>query len=97
MGIVSDIRYQSPVDGRAITTKQARADDLARNNCVPYDPDMKQDYLRRQADSEAALERKADAIVEQEIHAMPSRKRELLDQEFRAGADVAIQRQTVEG
>lgn len=97
MGIVRDVRYESPIDGRAITTKQSRAEDMARNNCVAYDPDMKQDYLRRQKDADSALGRKADALVEEQIHAMPARKRELLDQEFRAGADVSVARSTVGG
>ena len=37
--IQSDIEpYQSPVDGRVIGSRSARRDDLARNNCVPYEP-----------------------------------------------------------
>jgi len=35
----SDIQpYKSPIDGRMITTASERRDDLARNNCVPYEP-----------------------------------------------------------
>lgn len=37
--IQSDIEpYKSPVDGRLIGSRSARRDDLARNNCVPYEP-----------------------------------------------------------
>lgn len=37
--IQSDIEpYKSPVDGRVIGSRSARRDDLARNNCVPYEP-----------------------------------------------------------
>ena len=43
-----EIRYESPIDGKVITTRQQRQDDLARNNCIPYDPGMKQDADRRQ-------------------------------------------------
>ncbi len=36
--IQSDIEpYCSPVDGRLIGSRSARRDDLARNNCVPYE------------------------------------------------------------
>lgn len=37
--IQSDIEpYASPIDGRMITSRSARRDDLARNGCVPYEP-----------------------------------------------------------
>jgi hypothetical protein len=37
--IASDIEpYKSPVDGRVIGSRSARREDLARNNCVPYEP-----------------------------------------------------------
>jgi hypothetical protein len=37
--IQSDIEpYKSPVDGRLIGSRSARREDLARNNCVPYEP-----------------------------------------------------------
>lgn len=96
-GRVLNVQYQSPVDGRAITTKHAREEDLARNNCVPYDPEMKTDYLRRQRESNEAIEKKADALVEAEIHNMGARKRERLEAEFRNGADLAFERSTTEG
>jgi len=39
--VISDIpAYQSPIDGRWITTRSERRDDLARNNCVEYEPSM---------------------------------------------------------
>ncbi len=37
--IASDIEpYKSPIDGRVIGSRSERRDDLARNNCVPYEP-----------------------------------------------------------
>lgn len=37
--VQSDIEpYASPVDGRMITSRTQRRDDLARNGCVPYEP-----------------------------------------------------------
>lgn len=32
--------YPSPIDGRPITSRQARKDDLARNGCVEYEPSL---------------------------------------------------------
>lgn len=39
--IISDIPdYQSPIDGRWITSRSERRDDLKRNNCVEYEPSL---------------------------------------------------------
>lgn len=39
--IIHDIpSYQSPIDGRWITTRSERRDDLARNGCVEYEPSL---------------------------------------------------------
>ena len=32
--------YQSPIDGRPITSRTARKEDLKRNGCVPYEPSL---------------------------------------------------------
>ena len=87
-----DIHYKSPIDGRSITNKSARLDDLARNNCVEYDPEMKTDYKRRIAESEKKLDKSVDEQVEKTISQMPSRKRERLEGELRAGLDAEVVR-----
>ena len=97
MGRVEKIEYTSPIDGRPITTKAARIEDMARNGCVEYDPGMKTDYLKKQRESEQEMDRKLDAVVEQQIHDMGARKRERLEAEFRNGADIAFERSTLEG
>jgi hypothetical protein len=39
--IISDIpEYASPIDGRMITSRSERRDDLKRNNCVEYEPSL---------------------------------------------------------
>ncbi|MBM3491280.1 MAG: hypothetical protein FJX68_12695 [Alphaproteobacteria bacterium] len=83
-----DIHYDSPIDGRPITSERARADDLARSNCIPYDPGMKQDAACRRAEADAALERRIDDTVEAEIEKMPSEKRERLQRELDGGMEV---------
>lgn len=74
--------YDSPIDGRPITSMQARREDLKRNNCTPYDPMARQDYDRRVKDSEAELDKAIEATVEEEIHKMPSAKRRKLYSEL---------------
>lgn len=86
--------YQSPVDGRWVEGKRARREDLARNNCVPYEPSMKQDHMKRIERSNAAIDAKVDAHVESEIARMPARKREKLEAELR-GSDVSVERSSV--
>lgn len=81
----TEVRYTSPVDGTPITSRHAWQEDMKRNNCVPYDPEMKTDYHRRQAESDASLDRMIDAHVEETIEKMPTAKRaklhsELIDQ-----------------
>lgn len=80
-----DIHYTSPIDGRPITSEAARRDDLERNNCQEYDPEMKKDAERRRKDADAALDASIDATIEQEVAAMPSAKRERLAAELTRG------------
>lgn len=80
--IPQDIHYQSPIDGRPITSMRARADDLARSDCTPYDPGQRQDYDRRNREAEIALEKAVDETVEQHVSALPSEKREQLQTEL---------------
>lgn len=90
-----EIRYTSPVDGREITTEAARREDLARSNCIPYDPEMKTDTIRRRAQEDATLEASVDRTVEQEWDKMPAEKRERLGAELtRGGLDLAYTRGT---
>jgi hypothetical protein len=86
MGFVrQDICYDSPIDGRPITSMQARIEDLARSNCVPYEEGIKQDGERIKRESEEALERSFDQTVERELATMPTRKLEKLTAELEGG------------
>lgn len=39
--VISDIpEYASPIDGRMITSRSERRDDLKRNGCVEYEPSL---------------------------------------------------------
>lgn len=80
-----EICYDSPIDGRPITSMRARIEDLKRNGCQPYDPEMKTDYLRRNARQESELEKSVDETVDREIALMPAVKRERLQAEMEHG------------
>ena len=59
--IISDIpEYRSPIDGRPITSRSARRDDLKRNNCVEYEPSLKPKHPK----FEAFEERRKRALKE---------------------------------
>lgn len=92
--VQADVHYESPVDGRVINSRQAHIEDLARNNCVAYDPAMKDDHMRRQREADEAIGKKVEHHFDAELAAMPTRKKELLEQELRSGADLEFTRST---
>ena len=65
MGWVENIAYTSPIDGRPITTKQARIEDLRRNNARPWESlEQEQKEAKRRAAYEEA---KQDAALEKVV------------------------------
>lgn len=91
-GLVDIPAYQSPIDGRAISSRRQRKEDLLRNGCREWDPGFIQDTERTKQEADHSLERSVEATVEEFIEKLPVRKKELLDSELRAGADVSINR-----
>lgn len=90
--VQADVCYDSPIDGRPITTKQARIEDLKRNHCRPYEPGEMEEVQRNREKAEEKFDKGIDETVEREVALMPQRKRELLEQEVRAGATPEIVR-----
>lgn len=88
-----DLCYDSPIDGRPITSHAARQEDLKRSGCEAYDPGVKADYARRIRESDAALERTMGHSVEAAIQQMPSATRARLYAEMES-QDVAMVRTT---
>src|SRR3990167_2403463 len=80
--VAADVCYDSPIDGRPITSHQARLEDMKRHDCVEYDPEMKKDYERRIKESDEHLDRLVDAHVEESIEKMPTAKRAQLYSEM---------------
>lgn len=87
-----EVCFDSPIDGRPITSRRAWKDDMARNGCREYDPGMKEDYQRRVKRDEAELDKSVDSTVDEMIEKMPARQLEKLESELRSGADATIER-----
>jgi hypothetical protein len=89
--------YDSPIDGRPITSWDARQEDLKRSHCRPYDPEMKKDAERFRQAQDAALEASIEATVEEAIEKMPTAKRgKLMSELTEQGVGVEYARSTVE-
>ena len=89
----ADVRYDSPIDGRPITSHAARQEDLKRHDCIPYDPEIKKDAVRWQKERQDAFDAKVDQTVSTEIARMPSRKRqELVKEVVGMGASLEVNR-----
>ncbi len=61
---------------------------MARNNCVPYEPSLKEENNKKLAREEQKLERNMDNTIDHEISKMPARKKEKLEQEMKSGANI---------
>lgn len=92
--IQADVAYESPIDGKPITSMAARKEDMKRAGCIEYDPEMRTDYTRRMERDAAALEAAVDQTVDAEIARMPARKREKLEAEMAGGLDASMERVT---
>lgn len=92
--VKKNISYESPIDGHHIGSYREWKEDMARNNCVEYDPDIKQEYQRNIERGEQELEKIVDSSIEEEISKMPNRKREMLENELKSGADAIPERIT---
>lgn len=84
--------YISPASGEVITTARKREQDMKAHNCVDYEPSMKAEIQQNMKREEEKLEAAVDETVERVIDAMPTRKKELLEQELNAGADLSYKR-----
>ena len=69
------IAYDSPIDGRIITTWAERQEDLKRNGCREYDPEMKKDAARFRDEQDTALETAIEQTAEELVEKMPTKQR----------------------
>ncbi len=94
--VSEEIHYTSPIDGRVIRTKQERLDDLARSNCVPWEPGIAQDGERIKQAQEASLDRAVDETVEREYEKLDGDQRSKLAKELLT-TDIEVVRTTAGG
>lgn len=90
--IQPDICYDSPIDGRPITTWKQRNEDLVRNGCIPLDSDVKKHIQTIKENNEKAFDKKIDDFVEQKIHSLDSKRIEKLSNEIDSGVALEYNR-----
>lgn len=90
-----NVHYDSPIDGRPITSMAQRRDDLARSGCREYDPLMRQDAEKFRKEKQDQLEQSVDEHVERHIDGLSGRKREVLNNELASGVDTTVERRQV--
>jgi hypothetical protein len=72
--------YQSPIDGRWIDGRVARKEDLARNNCRPWEgmAQEKKEAVRREGYEQQRLDRKLDAQINKSWAQLSERSKRIL-------------------
>lgn len=76
-------RYESPCSGKLITSYKEREKDMKEHGCVDYDPGMREDSVSNQKRTDAKIEKDIDNTVEAAFEAMPTRKKETLENELK--------------
>lgn len=72
--------YQSPITGKWIDTPSQRRDDMARNNCRPWEgmEQEQKEASKRQAYEEKAYDQRLEGAIEQTLKDMPTEKKAAL-------------------
>lgn len=67
--VQADICYDSPIDGRPITNRHERIDDLKRSGCRPWEgmEQEKKEAARREGYADIALEKKLAHTTEKSL------------------------------
>lgn len=90
--IQPDICYDSPIDGRPITTWRQRKEDLHRNGCIPLDADLKKEIENIKNNNENSFYKKIDDFVDRQIHSLDSKRMENLSNEIDRGVALEYNR-----
>jgi len=80
--------YQSPIDGAAISTKKRRIEEMAKHDCVDYEPSLKLEADKRVKEDEIRMDKSVDKTVDKLWYSMTSQQRENLARELTSGADI---------
>ena len=84
--------YNCPVTGKWIEGKRAHEENLKRHGCRVLEPGETDEFKRRRAAEDTALEDSVSGTVEQFVETLPTSKKEQLAAEIQSGVDVAIER-----
>lgn len=81
MGHVVNIHYTSPINGRPITTKQARINDLRENGCRPWEglEQEKKAAQERKVYEEKIEDKKIEAAAVQAWQSLKPEQRKVLE------------------
>ena len=84
--------YESPIDGHMVDGRVSRREDLKRNGCIEYDPEMKKDAVRITQSREAEFANKIEATVTRYIENLSSVQFKQLESEIMSGARASYTR-----
>ena len=91
-----DVCYDSPIDGRPVTSMAARREDLKRSGCIEYDPEMKKDQARWKRERSEAFDHSIGETAKTLVAKLPAKKRAALKQEIvNQGATMEVRRASV--
>ena len=78
--IPMEIRYASPIDGKPITSRQARIEDLKRSGSRPWEglDQEKKEAARREAYAEKKLDESLAKTAAETFYQLPPSKRDIL-------------------
>ena len=62
--------YESPATGKMVEGRRARAEDLKRSGCVPFEPGMREQNARKRKEAERQEERAMEAAVDEVVTKM---------------------------
>lgn len=55
--------YTSPIDGRLISGRRQRREDLARNDCRPYEKGEREEFARQKESEQRALGERVERYI----------------------------------
>jgi hypothetical protein len=64
--------YISPASGRIVRNASERRDDLARTNCIEYDPEMRKDVQRHREEADRKLDQVLEQTIGETLAALPT-------------------------
>ena len=75
-----EIRYTSPIDGKPITSKQARIEDLKRSGSRPWEglDQEKKESARKEQYADKALDESLTKTASEAFYQLPQSKRDIL-------------------